>query len=372
MLYKAIVIAALTAAAVFSACGGDTIDPPSAPPQLITDSVKMLGRTYYKNDTLWCVHSGTGVEFSFTGTLSITITGDSTASRGDTHNQARIAIYENGERIIDNMITKPEMVYTFVRSNNTVIKIVKLSESLMSFFGIKSIECDGEIKPTQDKEMLIEFIGDSITCGYGIDAVYGTSSFSTTTEDFTKAYAYKTAELLDADYSVVALSGYGIISGYTGGPINSTETMPQYYDKVGFSRGTVDGFIPSETAWDFSVRQPDIVVINLGTNDSSYCGSNAERRAAFTAGYEEFINKVRSHNPDALILCMLGIMNDNLFTPIQNAVVSFKLAGGSNILTMKFDVQQQSDGLATDYHPSATTNTKAAQKLAAFITQNLP
>lgn len=49
----------------------------------------------------------------------------------------------------------------------------------------------------------MEFIGDSITCGYGVDDPDKEHHFKTATEDVTKAYAYKTALALNADYSMV-------------------------------------------------------------------------------------------------------------------------------------------------------------------------
>jgi len=55
-------------------------------------------------------------------------------------------------------------------------------------------------------------------------------------------YAYKTAEALDADYSMVSFSGYGIVSGYTGEGVKSAEQLvPMYYEKLGFSYGTYFG-----------------------------------------------------------------------------------------------------------------------------------
>lgn len=56
---------------------------------------------------------------------------------------------------------------------------------------------------------------DSITCGYGVDDEDRSHQFSTKTEDATKAYAYKTAQLLNADYSLVSYSGHGVVLGYT-------------------------------------------------------------------------------------------------------------------------------------------------------------
>jgi lysophospholipase L1-like esterase len=215
--------------------------------------------------------------------------------------------------------------------------------------------------------MLIEFIGDSITCGYGIDDEDRDHHFSTSTEDFTKTYAYKTARELNADYSAVALSGYGIISGYTTGEKASEQSLPRYYDKVGFSYGSFPGLNIAETGWDFT-RAADVIVINLGTNDDSYCQNDKDKQAEFAAKYEEFIKTVRSRNKDAKILCALGIMGGRLYPSVELAAENYnKATGDENVFCMKFDEQQMSDGLAADWHPTERTNVKAAQKLTAEI-----
>lgn len=114
------------------------------------------------------------------------------------------------------------------------------------------------------KKYLIEFVGDSITCGYGVDAKDQNENFKTLTENFSKTYAYLAAQALDADYSVVAFSGHGIISGYSGdGTKNAEGTLPKYYTKLGRNEN-----YPGD--WDFENHQPDFVVINLGTNDNTY------------------------------------------------------------------------------------------------------
>ena len=55
-------------------------------------------------------------------------------------------------------------------------------------------------------ERAIEFIGDSITCGYGVDDEVAEHHFATGTEDTTRAYALRTARKLGVDYSLVSLS----------------------------------------------------------------------------------------------------------------------------------------------------------------------
>lgn len=340
-----------------------------------SDVVKHLGRIYYSdNDILWCAFSGTGAEFKFSGKKCvIRIIGDSVSLTNEFDNHARIGIYVNDERVVDDMINKWEKEYTVVDQDEVteaIVKIVKLSETAMSTFGIVSISVEeGKIEPTSNKELYIEFVGDSITCGYGVDDENPDHHFSTKTEDVTKAYAYKTAEMLNADYSIVAISGYGIISGYTTGDVPiSEQTIPQYYDTLGFTYGSFGKEKPQDIKWDFTKRQPDIVVVNLGTNDSSYTKGHEDRLTWFCNEYCAFIKKIRERNPDATILCSLGIMGADVYPSIEKAVETYiDETGDNNIELLKFDQQLMEDKIAADWHPSETTHTKAAKKLAAKI-----
>ena len=167
------------------------------------DYVRTIGRTMTAKDSLWLVHSGTGCEFSFNGTKA-TVKLKPDSSFMTRSNQARVAIYVNGERVVDDMVDKMEKVYTVFESEtpaDCTVRVVKLSEAPYSTFGISAIDatCYGAIKPTEDSDKLIEFVGDSITCGYGVDDLDASHHFSTTTEDATKTYAYKTAEKLGVD-----------------------------------------------------------------------------------------------------------------------------------------------------------------------------
>ncbi len=339
------------------------------------DNVKALGRTYFNEDKLYCALSGSGAEFSFTGTkCTVSITGDSTSlSPTNADNQVRVGIYVNGERVIDDMIDNLQETYDVFSSDtaeDVTVSIVKLSESPMSTMGIGNITVKGTpIKPTENKDILIEFIGDSITCGYGIDDPDKDHHFSTKTEDVTKAYAYKTAQALNADYSMVSFSGYGIISGYTNGDKKvSAQTVPQFYTKLGYSWSTNGSFTPANVEWDFSKRQPDIIVLNLGTNDDSYTQNDPDKQEEYSTAYTEFLKTIRANNPDARILCVLGIMGDRLFDHVQLAVNNYtEETGDTNISAMKFDVQDPADGYSADWHPSITTHDKAAEKLTAEI-----
>ncbi|HHU70725.1 MAG TPA: SGNH/GDSL hydrolase family protein [Clostridiales bacterium] len=339
------------------------------------NAVKQLGRTYYsEEDILWCALSGSGIEYKFSGNkCTINIVGDSVSTREDVDNHARIGIYVNNQRVVDDMISKKDKEYVVIDEGEVIeatIKILKLSETAMSTFGIASIDVEGgTIEPTEKKNLLIEFVGDSITCGYGVDDEDPEHNFSTKTEDVTRAYAYKTAEALDADYSMVSISGYGIISGYTTGeePITN-QLIPQYYEKLGFSYGDFGAEKPQDIPWDFSLRQPDIVVINLGTNDSSYTKDHEDRIASFSQEYGVFIKRIRELNPEAAIICSLGIMGTQLYPSIELAVNTYMVETADvNIHLLRFDEQRHEDGFVADWHPTEITHIKAAKKLVDKI-----
>ena len=343
-------------------------------------NVKLTGRCFYDEDEImWCALSGSGFECHFKGReLELRLVGDAAADKPmNDKNWARYAVYVNGirttEGLLDNFV--PVRKLQVIKSDKIVeadIKFIKLSECAMSTIGVYPIECDGEIAPIPEKPLKIEIIGDSITCGYGVDEYDPNVNFRTATEDFTKGYAYKTAKLLDADIRVFSISGWGIISGYTdNGSIHADQLIPPYYKKLGFSYEKFDdrdGLSPQELNYDFGSYVPDIIVINLGTNDNSYCTGHEERYAEYTEEYAKFIGTVHECNPEAKILCVMGIMLDEIAPYMEKAVGIFReKTGYKEIYTMRFTPHDGKLGYAADWHPSPATHDRAAKLLAEKI-----
>ena len=378
----AILLAA--AAAVLTACG-DKKGGSDHVQEYSPDTAKQLGRTVYHADsnTLWCSLSGSGIDFSFYGTeCAASLVADS-AYTGGADTAVRYAVYVNGTRTQEDQLTEAERKVTIsnpgVAGEACSVRIVKLSESMQSSLGISTLTVttpkgvyeshkDGTLLAADHKAHLIEFIGDSITCGYGVDGQFNVDKFQTANEDATKAYAIRTAEKLDADYSLVSYSGHGILSGYTSGAINKRDLVPPYYGLCGHSGAALpEGGKIQDDKWDFS-RKPDLIVINLGTNDASYTGTEAAKMKEFAAAYVDFLKQIREKNPDAPILCTLGIMGGTLCDAIDLALLNYQQeTGDKNISAMRFDMQSQEDGYAVDWHPSAATHEKASDKLSAYI-----
>lgn len=347
------------------------------------ENVKILGRTIMLDDSRLLCASGSGVEFAYTGTtLKVTFMGDS-STEGEEENinwrdHARVQVIVDGRVMLDTAIKKSKEIFTVYGDGplfpveNHVVRILKLSEPRMSSvtLGEIEVESDGVIKPTADKEKLVEFIGDSITCGYGVDTEHEFCAFSTCTENATKAYAYLAAKELDVDYSLVSYSGHGFISGYTPDPdIPKREELIQpYYEIVAYSYNNYKGMSPQDTKWDFK-READVIVINIGTNDYSYTQLDEVKIEEYKKAYCEFLKKVRSINTKSHIICSIGVMGDELYPAIEELVSTYsKDTGDANISTLKFDVQNpEIDGYCSDYHPSASTQKKAAAKMVSEL-----
>jgi len=359
---------------VFTACGAGNSNYHSSTETtdflMDEDNVKMLGRTWMSDGVRWCSFSASGVEFTFSGKhLDFHLKADSFVEKENY--QARYVIYVDNELILDEMMDQETKKVTVIQSKKKkkhVIRFMKVSDTLNSSLGIQKITCDGKatVKPTKERELKIEFIGDSITCAYGVDGRLE-DKFSTRYEDATKGYAYLTAQALDADYSLVSMSGYGMITGFTRDEKKADRVIPLYYDKVGNSYGTADGIKPAELEWDFSFA-PDVVVINLGTNDYSYTDSDEVRCQEFVQGYYEFLKVVREKNPNAHIVGTLGIMGQQLCPSVEEAIERFATdTGDEKVHFVKLDVQLKENGYGVQKHPTAASHEHAAKQLTETL-----
>ena len=78
--------------------------------------------------------------------------------------------------------------------------------------------------------------------------------------------------------------------------------------------------------------------------------------------------QIRNSNPNIEIICTLGAMGQELCPAVEAAVAKFKSATGDmKIHTHFYEVQLESDGIGSDYHPSAKTHKKMSKTLITKI-----
>ena len=255
------------------------------------------------------------------------------------------------------------------------VRVMKFSEAAFGYAGLKSLELEGDLlsspeSPATASQLKLEFIGDSITCGYGIEGVWEKDTFTTQQERPDKAYAFLTAKVLGAQVQLCSWSGIGLISNYVDPEtimLPDTHWLMQanwpYTDK---SLSLRLGIEPE--VWDGAGYEPDIVVIHLGTNDISWVRGMEERRLEYTAQLRQLIEAVHRRSPRAKICCCLGIMGEQLNASVEEAVNLFK-KDFPNVAAkaVLFTQQLEEDGIAADWHPSAVTHKKAAELLAEAL-----
>lgn len=320
--------------------------------------IKPLGRNIFKNDIRMFTYTCSGIEFEFMGTSA-----DIDVICGG---KARVAAYVDDVLVIDSILEKGESnleVFSADTSRNCKITLRKLSETGGNYVGVKNINVvsQGSIAPTVEKERRIEFIGDSITCGYGIDSDNEYDGFIGALENGSKTYAALLSERFDAEYSICAWGGIGVYSSYTEGNIPNRDTLiGNVYDK--------QGILGKE--WDFS-QQPDLIIINAGSNDNVWVRGIEDRKNKFGEAYYELIAQVRAANPEAYIICAFGVLNTGLMDEIEKQASLFrKNTGDEKIFCFEFELQNiERDGYGTNYHPSAKTHENMANALAEYISE---
>lgn len=314
--------------------------------------VKSLGRSFMRDDVRMFTYTCSGIEFEFVGTsASIDVI---------CGGKARAAVYVNDELVTDIILDEGETsldVFSANEARYSKITFRKLSEMGYNYIGVKNINVvsENDISPTAEKKRRIEFIGDSVTCGYGIDNDdFGNGSIS---------YAALTAEKFDAEYSICACGGIGVYSAYTeGNSPNRSSLIGELYDKQ-----AIDNEI-----WDFS-QQYDLIVINAGSNDNVWVRGIDERKQKFGEAYYEFIAQVREANPDAHIICSYGVLSTGLTDEIRKQVNRYSSENGdSKLYCFEYELQDiVRDGYGTNYHPSATTHENMANALSEYISELL-
>ena len=210
-------------------------------------------------------------------------------------------------------------------------------------------------------ERKIEFIGNSITCGLGIEGNGSEKKSSYALQNVYYTYAARTARALNARWMTVARSGIGIYRNTCGNPKGDKGVMPDMYPYTFFNK--------QSERWDFSQWQPDVVCIGLGTNDTTNPSYDV---GLLSAAFKRFITTVRGHYPKAKIILLTGTMIRgqrlaNLQKAQQDAVADAHARGDQEVYRFDFTPADGSLGYGSFKHPSMRQNEQMTNELVPFI-----
>lgn len=319
--------------------------------------LRWFGRTYTEDGKTFFNWSASGFEFRFKGSGATAVIA-SNAPGGN--NTAYIKIYIDGVEQPDVALTSKSMTITLAKGLDPnvehTVRVLKRTNARSSSAALVSLKLtDGEkLAPNANATRLIEFIGDSITVGYATVAGSNTT-WSTATEDATKTYASQIAEAFGAEYMVTAISGRGVVRN-TGG--DTDKLLPAIY-------GYVDQYNNPGVEYDFA-RQPDVIVINLGTNDAS--SNNSSLTAVqFSAGLKAFLLDVRAKNPNAEIVYTYGMMTTKYMQQMQDVVKELAAAGDDKITFVKLTACKTTERAIN--HPTAEAYVSRGEALIEHIAE---
>ncbi len=182
-----------------------------------------------------------------------------------------------------------------------IYKATEASQGAVLFYGAKA-EKISQFTPETGAE--IEFIGDSITSGFGADTEDIPCDTGTWYDQHNAYLAYGplTARALNAGYKLSSVSGMGMYRNW------NDEDMPVMGDV--YATTNLDG--NTSEKWQFKGKKPDLVSICLGTNDLSYGDGEKDRTPfdpeKYTSAYIAFVQGVFDRYPESKLALLTSPM----------------------------------------------------------------
>lgn len=350
------------------------------------------GRTTKERDPLTLFWTASGLELNVRAAeLWVEVHADWTL------HEPWYSIVINGTFISRRMADKgTHRVCVFRGTDPSTVKNVRIIKDTQAYSAdadsvlqLYALETDGSFEAVEERSLKLEFIGDSITSGEGDigEAVY---PWDWTSMIFSAEnnYAVMVGQIMNADIRVLSQSGWGVGCAWNN---NIREAIPPIYEEVcGLLTGEKNAGLGAHEQNDFSAWQPDVIFINLGTND---CGSFSQpawrdeetgehfqnRRNAdgslneadvkrFTETAKAFLYKLRSCNPNAKLVWIYGMLGGELGPALCEAVETFKAEtkdSNADIFIMKDDIVHR----GARNHPGAAAHRTAAEELVRYLNQ---
>ncbi len=206
----------------------------------------------------------------------------------------------------EHAVTRYEVAVDLPEADHT-LELVKRTEASVGKCTFLGFEFSGSILPAPPAPTRrLEFIGDSITCGAGIEGVIHSDAcladgWGQPTNNARLTYAADIARAYNAEYHLSSVSGIGLVRNYSFK--YDARPMPDVYDELFFEQ-------IGSARWDPALYVPDALVIALGTNDFSPGDSDRPMMAVaeFADAYVSFIKKLRAYFPQAHIFCVSSPM----------------------------------------------------------------
>ncbi len=334
---------------------------------------RLWGRTGAADDRLYLFWTGSSLEFNLRAT-ELWVTLESSYMVFENW----VDVLVNGELIQRFMVPQGRSEFCLFRgmdrSKVRRVQIVRDTQAMhldaRNSLAICSVRTDGVFEEVPQPALRLEFIGDSLTSGEGLTGARDYLEWNPGCFSAIHSYAFRTAQMLGAECSILSQSGWGTCFSWEG---VRREAMPLYYDQVcGVLRGDRNRQRGAFADWDFDSWKPDAVIVHLGTNDEmaiqtvNGCEEEEFEEAAF-----RFLVKLRERNPESLILWCYGMLGHTLEDPIRRAMERFRFETGDMNHDILFFETTGDDELGGRDHPGRAAHERAARMLAERLRRDL-
>ena len=249
-----------------------------------------------------------------------------------------------------------------------VLTLYKRSESQTNatrFLGLRLAEGATMLKAPSRSPRRVEFIGDSYTVGYGMEAPghepagLDEDSLVLFSTNAVQAFGPLVARGFGAEYQLNAFSGRGLVRNLNG--MEPQKPYGYFYESTLMSQKNTKGTSP---IYDFNSWHPQVVVIGLGINDFQGNAPYADT-AKFDAAYHALLTQIRIKHPGVkFILCSTKVWPTEALVPRVQAIAAAEEAKGNHDVTV-FTYGSENTGLY--FHPSAHDHENIARELRPVL-----
>ncbi|OMD85925.1 MULTISPECIES: SGNH/GDSL hydrolase family protein [Paenibacillus] len=285
-------------------------------------------------------------------------------------------------------------ICVFRGMNDRVVNNIRIVKDVQAMSGdpgcslqIHAVKMDGKFLPVADKPHKIEFIGDSITSGEGSIGAKAEEDWIPMWFSAINNYTRMTADALNAEYRVISQSGWGVLTSWDNNPHGN---IPDCYEQVcGLLTGAKNEALGAFQEHSFETWQPDVVVVNLGTNDGGAFQSpewkdeitgeshkqrlnedgtyNEDDIQAFVDAAEKFLLKLRKNNQHAHLVWAYGMLGIPMMPAIYRAVDVYSKKTGDKQVSVLQLPNMTDETIGARSHPGALAHEQAAKELTGYL-----
>ena len=321
------------------------------------------------------------------------------------------------EQIVLGGLIENQTVTRQVGSGTHEIIVVRSSEALYSDCSYVPFTFSGGAKqlPPTEYARRIEYIGDSITCGYGDEGPNATCPYDIpirkvkneatgvledvkipASQNIYLAYGSLAARKLSAQATTLCFSGKGVYQNYREAcrgegrcdpgkapdDPDAKTTIPEYWLRTLATERPDTGGAAYDFAKETDQDKPQVVVINIGTNDfardlNQDSVADGIDLVKFRDSYKAFVQFVRTKRPGADIFIAVPPMVTDKF-PLDQARSDFRsvlravaadlnASGDPKVYAMELVEMGVRYGLGCDYHPNLEVHRIMADQLVGAI-----